>query len=291
MGTMIPFKKDCVKTIKEKKELSSLNDEFIERVLENKILPQLKLSEKKLKKNTEGKTYTQYRRNKECKTIISETRKYLRNIYGVFIKKQLEDEVFKEELDEEKINELLEAHQSTKERKQYYTEFYKQIFEVLIKEGLKENYKLLDLACGFNPFSYEKILVKPKEYTAIDLSKTDMEKINYFFKKIKANGKAIAHDLLSQEFKEWLDKNNNYEVVFLLKALDSLESVERHSSKKLLSKLEAKYIVVSFPKLTIGGKQAIADNKRNWFETFCKTNSWKLKEINLPNEKIFIIIK
>jgi predicted RNA methylase len=288
---MIPFKENCIKTIKEKKELSSLDDEFIERILENKILLKLKLSEKKLTKNTEGKTYAQYRRNKECKTIISETRKYLRNIYGVFIKKQLEDEVFKEELDEEKINELLEAHQSTSERKQYYQEFYKQIFEVLTEDGLAENYKLLDLACGFNPFSYEKIPVKPREYTAIDLSKSDMEKINLFFKKTKINGKAMPFDLLSSEFNNWLDKNNNYDVVFLLKALDSLEVVERHSSKKLLSKLKAKYVVVTFPKLTIGGKQSIADNKRNWFETFCKANSWELKEINLQNERIFIIIK
>lgn len=289
METIIPFKKEIIKAIKEKKELQGLSDKFVEHILKKTIQQKIKL-----KKQKEELRFEQYKRGKEYKLLISETRKQLRTIYGVFVQEPLVNHIKQnnESLDPESafVQTLLSQHQSTKERANFYKTFYKTIYEELEKKGLPEKYVLADFACGYNPLAYHFISHKPQHYDAIDLSPKDMEGLNIFFKENKIDGTAHAFDLLSEEFKKWAYKKT-WDVVFLFKALDSLETIERHSSKKLIANIKAKYFVVTFPEQSIGGRKKINSSKRTWFETFCTKNNWDWTRTQLTNETIYIVIK
>jgi len=94
--------------------------------------------------------------------------------------------------------------------------------------------------------------------------------------------------LLSETAKKWL-ATQKPTLCFLFKALDSLESVTRHSSKALLASLQADFLVVTFSLVTIGGKKQITMSKRSWFEHFCTAQKWLFERFETPNELIYII--
>lgn len=296
------IKKEIIKHIKNKKELSSIDDNFVIDFL-NKYLQKNNLD---LSYFIEYKNVKQLEKSKKYKSLISEIRSELRKIYGVFIKNNSSN--FKtiinnlKSYDDEIIDEILNSHQSSNERLNYYPQLYSDLFDILFSLDCKQDFVILDFACGFNPFSYKYFPEKPKKYFASDLSSNDMFIINNFFKKTNISGIAIKTNLLDETEIDFLLNTINQDLIFkkeknissicfLFKALDSLESIIRHSSKKLFSKINANYFVVSFPKKTLGGNKIIPDNKRNWFEKFIQKMNLEYKTHEIDNEFFYIIKK
>ena len=89
--------------------------------------------------------------------------------------------------------------------------------------------------------------------------------------------------------------NDNYnklpevDIIFLFKVLESLEYFKRNVSKEIIQKLKTKYIIVSFDKKSLSGKE-IRKKGRSWFRRI-------LSELNLSYEvfdygdEIFFVIK
>ncbi|MGM5480931.1 MAG: hypothetical protein ACQESE_00825 [Nanobdellota archaeon] len=282
------FEDELVDLIKQKNELSSLDDDFVKSVLQKKVAP---YSTKDLGKYS---SFKQFKRSSLCKILLTETRKYLRDVYGVFLQKPLSSFThFTDSISsiaDVKIDGLLEAHQSTRERMPYYTEIYTRIWEECHKKGLDEDsFSVLDLACGWNPFALKYFPSRPRYYFANDLSSEDMALVNRFFSKVDQDGCARAFDLLSEQFLAWLDTLPDIDVCFLFKALDSLEYAQRHSSKRLLQKLSAKckLVVVSFSRVSIGGRHEIDTKRRSWFETWCEKYGWSIEIVTVPNESFY----
>ncbi len=286
METKLIFEKELVLLIKEKPELSALSFDYICNLLYRV------LSEKQLGSLNSYPSFKQCRRSATCKKLIPVVRKYLRERYGVFVKQPLSS--FKKRItslssyEDSSIDFLLQFHQSTKERLDYYPTFFELLFKKLHELGLPQSYTLLDLACGFSPFAYKFIPIKPKKYLAVDLAPKDIEMLNLFFKQTSIPGEAFSFDLLSDSASKWLS-NQKVDICFLFKALDSLETVTRHSSKRLLSSLHADFFVVTFSLVTIGGKVPIATQRRSWFENFCNANNWPFESLEIPNELIYIV--
>lgn len=284
----VEFVNDMISLIKEKKELRTLDDNFVQKYLD-KFLPNYKIDYVKYK------TFKQFKKSSMCKEIVSAVRGKLREVYGVFIKKSSTTILkkikslisFKDAV----LIDLLESHQSTMERIPHYTSFYKEIFNILFELGLKEDFNLVDLACGFNPLGYQFLPIKPKEYIVSDLSSNDMEMINTFFNITSINGIAFSGDLLTSETIEKINSKGPFDLCFFFKALDSLESVSRHSSKKILSAINSRFFVVTFPLISIGGGSIISSDKRYWFENFCNNQGWKLIKRDFANELVYIIEK
>ena len=277
---------ELTQLIKNKKELKPLDDSLINScILKNK-----KDLDSIIEKYT---SFKQFQKSTLCKEIISKIRADLREIYGIFIKTNLN--TFETKINQLKtyedplIEKILLSHQSSMERLNYYTKIYSLIFEKLIEWGLNKKYSLIDLACGFNPFAYKYLPLKPTTYIALDLSTEDMVIIESFFKKTKIKGKTMALNLITQQDSEILKQQ--HDVCFLFKALDSLESKSRHSSKKLISKINTKFFVISFPKKTIGGKKDIQINKRSWFDKFSDQNFTKKEIFDIENEVFYILQK
>jgi hypothetical protein len=268
---------ELVSLVKQKKELSPLDDEFVA----NTILKEEFVIDSKYS------TFDKFKRSKQCKQIISNTRKRLRDSYGLFLDTPLSLNHI-QRLSSLDTSSLLEFHKSTQERSPYYNSIYPMIFEKLDSMGLKTDFVLADFACGYNPLAYTFIPRKPSSYIVCDLSTSDMFVIQSFFDKFDISGSANAYDLLGTSFSDFIS-SKKLDVCFLFKALDPLEQVKRHSSKKLLSSINSSFFVVSFSLFSIGGKVPIPMSKRSWFEKFITKQGWTFQTLQIPNEFFYII--
>ena len=267
--------------IKAKKELSNLENDFIMQ----KLKPFLDRN-RKIREKLESSDYAKFRRSREHDMIIKEIRAQLRSVYGVFIlddyKKRhgllgkLKDTPTLADHDA-----ILSLHKSSKERLEIYESAYPAIFDITGKPK-----KIVDLACGLNPISYPYLGCRP-EYVACDLSEKDLEFIDEYFRLMKIKGKTQRVDLLRDDVSAI---TKGADVTFLFKALDSLESVKRHSSDALLKSIGSRWIVASFATRSIGGRKEIRKEKRFWLDRMIERNAWTSQEIELPGE-IFYVIK
>ncbi|MBI2673419.1 hypothetical protein HYX19_04105 [Candidatus Woesearchaeota archaeon] len=276
-----------ITTIKEKKELSSLDDDFIRRMVDLYFT-----KNPKIKKKLE--IHPRLEKAKEFEALLKEIRKTLHEVYGVFNLKSKEREGLLEKLEmalgrTHKIdNEVIElhkkilcTHQSTKERLNYYKKIYATIFKYTGRPS-----RILDLASGLNPFSYVFMDINSIEYTASEISSADIRFIQKYFKTISTYkriiGATIKLDLIfDKSFPET-------EVCFLFKALDSLENIKKNISYEILSNIRAKYIAVSFPTRSLTGKN-ISKKRLSWFLKIVKRLGYSYETFEIPNELFYIL--
>jgi hypothetical protein len=157
---------------------------------------------------------------------------------------------------------------------------YKKIFEI---RGTPK--KIVDFACGLNPFSYPYLGCKP-EYVACDLAEKDLEFIQEYFRIMNINGYIKKVDLIKDEVSEI---TKGVDLVFLFKTLDSLETVKWGNSEVLLSKIKSKFIVVSFSTKSLGGKKTIKKEKRAWFEKMVRKFGYKTQSFEVPGELFYVL--
>ena len=252
---------DIIVKIKQKKELKSLSNEFVKQYIQDykKQNPRLDLSNPKAK---------------EYKLAVKEIRAKIRKVYGLF-----RTETHLETLDYKKV---LTFHASTKERLLDYLKLYKKIFDITGKPKT-----IIDLGCGLNPFSIPFMKLSNVTYYAYDLSLNELDLINKFFKKNKIKGKAIELNVLD------LKKLNNLpkaDVSFLFKMSAVIDKGKGHKkTEDVIDGIPAKYVVVSFPTITMSGKPMNAPRRR-WMEWLCDRRGWKYQIIEFKNE-IFYVLK
>lgn len=267
--------KKLVNDIKAKKELSSLDDSFVEGFAKGYL-------EKNPIELKEGLTEKQVSKSKEYKGIIKDVRKQLRAVYGVFKEgkfgkrlKLIND--IKGLDDFEGHSKILALHKSTKERLPYYETVYDSIFKVTGKPKT-----ILDLGCGLNPFSYPWMKINVK-YVAVEAAEEDVKFIQSYFDSFGINGKALKLDLSNVNVLPKAD------VCFLFKMLDTLEGIRRGISGELIEKIDSRFIVASFPTKSLGAKKEIRAGRLGWFEKIIEAYEYTIFEIE--NEKFYIIRK
>jgi hypothetical protein len=258
--------KQLITSIKEKRELKDLDDNFVKEELKRYFLrnnKQFLLIKEEL--NQKSAVYKQ---------IVKEVRSKLRRSYGLF-------RTEKDFLKEKDFNKVLVLHSSTKERLSFYHKLYERVFKITGKPKI-----ILDLGAGVNPLSYNYLKTSP-EYYAYDLSKEEVKIINNFFKENKVKGNAKILDLLQIEKIVKLPKAD---LAFLFKMTDVLDKGKGHkTSEEVIKAIPAKYLAISFPTLTISGK-AMNHPRRGWIEMMCKRLNYNFKVLTFENE-IFYIIK
>lgn len=278
---------EIITAIKSKKELLALDSTLILDRVEKVLLQDKKIREKIEK----SKSFKELSRSTMFKEFVKEIRSELRSIYGVFDldekkeKKKLLKKI-KEKPEEHLIEKLLLLHQSSKERFHSYKEIYEKLFEITGKPS-----SILDLACGYNPYSYD-YLECSSLYVAVDLPSDDLKDITEFFLVKGIEGEVLGVDLVRDYEKIGkLTEENPFDVVFLFKALDSLESVKRHISGKLLDCINAKWIIASFPTMSLGGKKHIPKERRTWFEKLLKRREWYFETMEVGDEVFYVVLR
>lgn len=159
------------------------------------------------------------------------------------------------------------------------SEIYRKIFNEFKPKSV------LDLGCGLEPLNYS-IIYSKVNYSCFDINKQEIDKLNEFFKKNKLNGKASIFSLVDNN----LDELPKVDLCLILRVLEGLESIKKNFSLELLSKIKAKFIVVSFAKIALGKKERIRKAGRSWFRRLLKKLNYNY-EIFDSDDEIFFIIK
>ncbi len=250
-------KNKIVNIIKQKKELSGITDSVVLEGLEE-YLKKHKIELTKL-------------REKEIKLIVKDIRKQLRKYSGMFQKSQ-KDRL--EMLENDKINNLLKTHVSTAER----MDFYPKLKEIIKTLDVKS---ILDLGSGLNPIALAERGIK---YYAIDINEENIGLVKEFFKKINISGETFVCDLRK------ISSLQKTDICIIFKVLDIIEEKGHNIAKKIIDKINSKYILISFAKKTLSGKN-MRYPRRNWLERLLEKKKWNYKILNSNNEIFYLIEK
>jgi 16S rRNA (guanine(1405)-N(7))-methyltransferase len=168
----------------------------------------------------------------DAKIAVKAAKNKLHQVYGAYIEKMNIPKIQK------RLNELsgntdprnlettalkiMKYHASTSERIPFMEQFYTDLFTRIGKPR-----KVLDLACGLNPFAVFSMALAPEtEYIACDIDTRLIAVINTFFNYLKRPYKAQCVDILVS----LPELEPEADVVFLLKTLPCLAHLEQCKS-------------------------------------------------------------
>lgn len=181
---------------------------------------------------------------------------------------------------EETLERILAAHASTRERLPFLAAFYRDIFA-----HLPPVESVLDAACGLNPLARPWMPLSPTvRYDAFDIYQDQIDFINRFFHLAGLAGRAEVRDAL-HEFPQ-----ARYDVVFLLKTLPCLEQMDRTAGSRLLDQVQARCVVISFPRRSLGGRaKGMESHYAARFAALWQGRSGPVQRIDFPNEMVFVV--
>ena len=280
-----------IRDIKKKKELQSIDDNFVRESLIKHLQQEPKLLNL-LRENFNPKS-------KAYVSVIKTVRSQLRRVYGLFRddpnkRKKLVQELLMTSSSSSSssssskrtdlIKQILSTHSSTDERLPFYDRLYADIFTITGKPKT-----LLDLGCGINPFSFSCTKLQKCVYYAQDINEEEIGSINQYFQLLHKDnssfsGKAVVADIATAVFPA-------ADVCFLFKMTDVIDKGKGHKkTEELLKRIPAKYIVVSFPTKTMSGKEMTAP-RRSWMEWLCRRLGYEYTVLEFPNELFYVVKK
>jgi len=177
---------------------------------------------------------------------------------------------------------ILTCHASTAERLPSMDRLYQDIFK-----GIPPPATILDLGCGLHPFGIPWMQLAPGvRYEASDIDTRLVDLLARFFAGHVPGATAVARDLLVS------DQAVEADLVFLMKSLPTLEQQEKGAGKAVLSRITARTLVVSFPTLTLGGRNVgMRDQYAGAWGPVMRETGWTYRELDYPTEKIFLLAR
>ncbi|MFQ3663648.1 MAG: 16S rRNA methyltransferase [Chloroflexaceae bacterium] len=178
--------------------------------------------------------------------------------------------------------EALRQHASTRERLPDLEQFYPAIFAALPPIS-----SVMDLACGLNPLAAPWMPLAPgTRYLACDVY-TDL---NAFLATalplLGLSGVSSVCDL-SNAAPPW-----RADVALLLKTLPLLEHMRRGAGPELLRRIDALYLVVSFPTRSLGGRNVgMAATYGAQMRAIAASAGWPLRQLEFASEIVFVVRK
>lgn len=177
---------------------------------------------------------------------------------------------------------ILQLQSSAQERVEILEEFYKKIFEITGAPSL-----IIDQACALNPLTIPWMaLPENVKYLAYDIDEEQTKFLNDAFNLLGIkNAKAETKDILSDNF-DYAD------VVFMFKLLPCLDHQKKKCSLEILKAQKCKFMVISFPIKSIGGKEkGMTEFYRNSFKLLIEKENWKVSELLFESELVFVVQK
>ena len=220
------------------------------------------------------------------KLAVKNAKSKLHQVYGAFVEKvdftrlQTLTDCLAEQNLRITCNEILGCHTSTAERMPFVEELYATLFGKTGYPG-----RLLDLACGLNPFSLPWMnLPSGSKYEACDIDSRLVAAIDRLFAHSGVDGTAKCQDLLVGE------QSYQADVVLLLKTLPSIEQQEKGMSLRLLRRMHADHIVVSYPSRSIGGRaKGMPEHYESIAKSLAEDLGRKLEKLTFPGEIFYLM--
>lgn len=173
------------------------------------------------------------------------------------------------------LMETLKLHASTRERLTHIDAFYGALFDGLTATSV------LDLACGLNP-----LYLGAKGYSVrgVDISGGCVSLVNDWAAARGWDVSAECRDLLCDPPLPQTD------VALAMKLLPVLEQQEKGAAMKLLRRVPAAVIIVTFPLKTLGGRSVgMEKNYSEWFEAAAREDFDILRREALFGELCYIV--
>lgn len=232
-------------------------------------------------------------KRRNLKEAVKETRNKLHQVGSAFQEKPIPYSAWLDALvklptdfDDEQVTSTLKQqmslHASTAERLSILPHFFSDALG-----SIAPLHSILDLACGLNPLCLPWMPVaQDAEYTACDIYADMTGYLNNWFAHFKINGKAFVADLTQKV------PTAPVQVALLLKTIPTLDQLDKNASKRLLTTLDAKYILASFPSHSLGGKsKGMLQNYETRFSQLVEGESWKITKMEFTGELAFLIEK
>jgi 16S rRNA (guanine(1405)-N(7))-methyltransferase len=144
---------------------------------------------------------------------------------------------------------------------------------------------LLDVACGLNPLAFPWMdLPVRTQYYAYDLHKTRVEFLNRFFELAGLAPLARLQDIAFGVPQERGD------VALFFKELHRFERNYDGGGLALLRGLQAQYLCVSFPAVSLHGRRDLTDHYRTYFRHLIANEPWRIiGELEYESELVFCV--
>lgn len=124
---------------------------------------------------------------------------------------------------------------------------------------------------------------KNAEYFAYDIHLPRIELINQFLEGIGLKPLGILQDILVQP------PQQPAEVAFLFKEAHRIEQRKRGATRWLLQQLQAKWIFVSLPRVSMNGQRELSQRMRTLMHSILNHLPWNIRELEFENEMVFCI--
>ncbi len=176
---------------------------------------------------------------------------------------------------------ILSSHTSTRERLLLLEGFYQQLFS---QGGQPDS--ILDLACGLNPLTWRWMgLPARTHYLAYDIHAPRVSFLNTYFQMEGLTGEAILRDILVEP------PTGTADAAFLFKEAHRFEEREAGCNRDLWRALNVKTLYVSLPPFSMTGRHDLTIKNRKLVERSLSEETWRVSELNFPNEQVFVIEK
>jgi len=146
---------------------------------------------------------------------------------------------------------------------------------------------VLDVACGLNPLAQPWMPLAPgAAYYACDIYADMIAFLNDYFRLTGVPGQAQVCDLVADPPRQPVD------LALVLKALPPLELLEKRAGLNLLRALNAKYLLVSFPARSLGGRdKGMVEHYAGRFLTVAEAEDWPVERFEFATELAFRVQK
>ena len=203
------------------------------------------------------------KRYKKAKDVDKAAREALHGISGAFMTPQearqlaYDMQAWHVDKTDLSLERMLSRHASTRDRLPLsdIDDMYRRIFAVT---GRPQS--VLDLACGINPLY---LGARGIEAVGVDISGTAVYAVNCFHESYRMPVSARCADLLCPG----AIPGERFDVALLFKLLPLLERQEKGGAARVMHAVNARYMVVSFPTRTLGGRSVgMAENYARWMD-------------------------
>ena len=177
---------------------------------------------------------------------------------------------------------VMRLHASTNERLPILDSFY-----TTTLAGLPPIDRVLDVACGLNPLAWPWMPFGPETtYLAVDVYADMMAFLADFMVLAGMRGAVRTADVSQVAVFGEVD------LVLLLKILPVLAQVDKTAVPRLLDRLQARYLLISFPAKSLGGRQkGMVANYEAQFDQWAAGRNWQVKRFVFASELAFLVEK
>ena len=232
-------------------------------------------------------------KGRSFKEAVKATRNKLHQVGGAYQERAIRYPAWQAELerlptnpqDEQVRNycrRMMAEHASTRERLAVLDQFYSSILA-----SIAPVQSVADLACGFNPLALPWMpLAAQAHYYACDIYVDLADFFNAFLAHLGRPGKVEVCDLTQRiPFQP-------VQLALLLKTLPCLEQVNKDIGLGLLERIQADYLLVSFPAYSLSGRsKGMVTNYAAHFMDLIEARRWSVQRFDFATELAFLVKK